>query len=220
MKIAAGLDRPQGDLRPGTRVRRPGRGRPSQGLRGLRASSCATDGNQAPSAFPFINESASEPPGRRGRLPGLRLALDEIRPGIAGPPALLHARRDPVDRRAASRLYDDSYNSNPRALEAALMSLAALPAGAEGRRPGRHARARSRTKGNSTARRARPWPAGLGRPCRRRPARGPYRRGGGDRGGPARRRHPTVSPTPAAAATPSTGSSGTATSCWSRDPGA
>ncbi len=57
----------------------------------------------------------------------LNLRLDEIRP------AILALRPFPmrgilVETGGGVRVYDDSYNSNPRALEAALKSLAALPA--------------------------------------------------------------------------------------------
>ena len=69
-----------------------------------------------------------EPPGRRGRLPcPSACGLDEIRPAIRGlkPFAM---RGAVVEAGRGIRIYDDSYNSNPRALDAALTSLAALPA--------------------------------------------------------------------------------------------
>ena len=55
------------------------------------------------------------------------LGLDEIRPAVRNlRPAAM--RGTIVEAGRGLRLYDDSYNSNPRALEAALSSLAALPA--------------------------------------------------------------------------------------------
>ncbi len=79
-------------------------------------------------AFPFINEAY---------VPNLLAAaavcrafgfsLDEIMPKIAElrPSAM---RGVLVELGAGIRLYDDSYNSSPRALDSALRSLAALPA--------------------------------------------------------------------------------------------
>lgn len=57
----------------------------------------------------------------------LGLSLDEIRPAIRDlkPFAM---RGTVVDAGRGVRVYDDSYNSNPRALETALKSLAGLPA--------------------------------------------------------------------------------------------
>ena len=56
------------------------------------------------------------------------LGLDEIVPAIRGlRPMAMRGAAAPAAR--GLRLYDDSYNSNPRALEAALASLGALPAG-------------------------------------------------------------------------------------------
>jgi UDP-N-acetylmuramoyl-tripeptide--D-alanyl-D-alanine ligase len=57
----------------------------------------------------------------------LGLSFDEIRPAIRGLRPCAH-RGVLVEASGGVRVYDDSYNSNPRALEAALKSLAALPA--------------------------------------------------------------------------------------------
>jgi UDP-N-acetylmuramoyl-tripeptide--D-alanyl-D-alanine ligase len=55
------------------------------------------------------------------------LSLEEIRPGMAGLRPF-SGRGVLAELGGGVRLYDDSYNSNPRALEAALKSLGALPA--------------------------------------------------------------------------------------------
>jgi UDP-N-acetylmuramoyl-tripeptide--D-alanyl-D-alanine ligase len=57
----------------------------------------------------------------------LGLGLDEVRPAIQGlrPFAM---RGAVIEAPGGLRIYDDSYNSNPRALDTALASLAALPA--------------------------------------------------------------------------------------------
>jgi UDP-N-acetylmuramoyl-tripeptide--D-alanyl-D-alanine ligase len=78
--------------------------------------------------FPFINESYV--PNFLAAAAVCRafdLSLEAIRPRIAGlkPFAM---RGVLVELKGGVRLYDDSYNSNPRALEAALKSLGALPA--------------------------------------------------------------------------------------------
>jgi UDP-N-acetylmuramoyl-tripeptide--D-alanyl-D-alanine ligase len=58
----------------------------------------------------------------------LGLGLDEVRPALLT--LRPHAGRGVlVEAGGGVRVYDDSYNSNPRALEAALTGLAALPAG-------------------------------------------------------------------------------------------
>ena len=79
-------------------------------------------------SFPFLNEAAVENLLAAAAVSlSLDLSFEEIRPAIAGlrPSAhrglLVEAGRD-------IRVYDDTYNSNPRALESALNSLAALPA--------------------------------------------------------------------------------------------
>jgi len=78
--------------------------------------------------FPFINESyvmnllAAVAVGRV-----FGLALEELRPAIAGlRPSTMRGLLVTLAR--GVRLYDDSYNSNPRALESVLKSLGALPA--------------------------------------------------------------------------------------------
>jgi UDP-N-acetylmuramoyl-tripeptide--D-alanyl-D-alanine ligase len=78
--------------------------------------------------FPFLNAAAVD-----DLLAAAAVALsfglgpEEIRPAIAGlRPSLRRGRL--VETGRGLRVYDDSYNSNPRALEAALKSLAALPA--------------------------------------------------------------------------------------------
>jgi len=78
--------------------------------------------------FPFVNESyimnllAAVAVGR-----AFGLGLGELRPAIAGlKPAAMRGLL--VALAGGVRLYDDSYNSNPRALEAVLKSLGALPA--------------------------------------------------------------------------------------------
>jgi len=79
-------------------------------------------------AFPFVNESyvmnllAAVAVGL-----AFGLGLEELRPAISGlrPSAM---RGLLATLAGGVRLYDDSYNSNPRALEAVLKSLGALPA--------------------------------------------------------------------------------------------
>jgi len=58
----------------------------------------------------------------------LGLGLDDVLPAVKGLRSL-PMRGVVVEAGRGLRIYDDSYNSNPRALEAALTSLAALPAG-------------------------------------------------------------------------------------------
>jgi UDP-N-acetylmuramoyl-tripeptide--D-alanyl-D-alanine ligase len=78
--------------------------------------------------FPFLNKAAvADLLAAAAVSLALGLRLDEIRPALLAlrPFAM---RGDLVDAGGGVRVYDDSYNSNPRALEAALTSLAALPA--------------------------------------------------------------------------------------------
>jgi UDP-N-acetylmuramoyl-tripeptide--D-alanyl-D-alanine ligase len=78
--------------------------------------------------FPFLNEAAVENLLAAAAVSfSLGLSFDEIRPAIAGLRPFAH-RGLLVEAGRGIRVYDDSYNSNPRALEAALKSLAALPA--------------------------------------------------------------------------------------------
>jgi len=78
--------------------------------------------------FPFVNESfISDFLAAAAVCRALGLTLAEIRPKIAGlKPSSM--RGVLVGLGGGVRLCDDSYNSNPRALEAALKSLGALPA--------------------------------------------------------------------------------------------
>jgi len=79
-------------------------------------------------ALPCINEAAvANLLAAAGVCLSLGLAFDEIRPAIRAlrPFAM---RGAVVEAGRGIRVYDDSYNSNPRALDAALASLAALPA--------------------------------------------------------------------------------------------
>jgi UDP-N-acetylmuramoyl-tripeptide--D-alanyl-D-alanine ligase len=79
-------------------------------------------------AFPCINEAAvANLLAAAGVCLSLGLRLDEISPAIQ---ALrpFSMRGALIETARGIRVYDDSYNSNPRALEAALTSLAALPA--------------------------------------------------------------------------------------------
>ena len=69
----------------------------------------------------------------------LGLSLDEIAAAVARRQAGRDARRRPPHAGEGSLLVDDSYNSNPDAVDKALESAAALPARAAGRRAGRHA---------------------------------------------------------------------------------
>lgn len=79
--------------------------------------------------FPFLNEAAVDDLLAAAAVSfSLGLTFDEIRPAIAGLRPFTH-RGELVAAGRGVRVYDDSYNSNPRALEAALKSLAALPAG-------------------------------------------------------------------------------------------
>jgi UDP-N-acetylmuramoyl-tripeptide--D-alanyl-D-alanine ligase len=79
-------------------------------------------------SFPFLNEAAVENLLAAAAVSlSLGLSFDEIRPAIGGLRPC--ARRGVlIEAGGGVRVYDDSYNSNPRALEAALKSLAALPA--------------------------------------------------------------------------------------------
>ncbi len=79
-------------------------------------------------AFPCVNEAAVENLLAAASVSlsyGLR--LDEIRPAIRELKPFT-MRGAVVEAGRGIRVYDDSYNSNPRALEAALKSLAGLPA--------------------------------------------------------------------------------------------
>ena len=78
--------------------------------------------------FPFLNEAAVADLLAAAAVSfALGLRLDEIVPGLKSlrPTA---GRGLLVEAAGGVRVYDDSYNSNPHALEAALRSLAALPA--------------------------------------------------------------------------------------------
>ncbi len=78
--------------------------------------------------FPFLNESfVPDFLAAAAVCRALGLTLAEIRPKIAGlrPSSM---RGVLVELGGGVRLCDDSYNSNPRALEAALKSLGSLPA--------------------------------------------------------------------------------------------
>jgi UDP-N-acetylmuramoyl-tripeptide--D-alanyl-D-alanine ligase len=78
--------------------------------------------------FPFVNEAlVPDLLAAAAVCLAFGLGWEEIAPGI---PALRpFAMRGVLEEADGIRLYDDSYNSNPRALEAALRSLAGLPAG-------------------------------------------------------------------------------------------
>jgi UDP-N-acetylmuramoyl-tripeptide--D-alanyl-D-alanine ligase len=78
--------------------------------------------------FPCVNEAAvANLLAAAGVCLALGSSLDEIRPVI--PTLKPFAMRGVLVTAAGGiRIYDDSYNSNPRALEAALTSLAGLPA--------------------------------------------------------------------------------------------
>lgn len=78
--------------------------------------------------FPFVNEAhVSNLLAATAVSLAFGLDLEEIRPAIPSLRPL--SMRGILEEAGGIRLYDDSYNSNPRALEAALMSLADLPAG-------------------------------------------------------------------------------------------
>ena len=79
--------------------------------------------------FPFVNEAAvADLLAAAAVAYALGLRLGEVAPAIESlRPAA--GRGLLVEAPGGVRIYDDSYNSNPRALEAALRSLAALPAG-------------------------------------------------------------------------------------------
>jgi len=79
-------------------------------------------------AFRFVNDAAvSNLLAASAVCLALGLRLEEIRPAILALQPL-SGRGALVETGGGIRLCDDSYNSNPRALEAALRSLAALPA--------------------------------------------------------------------------------------------
>jgi UDP-N-acetylmuramoyl-tripeptide--D-alanyl-D-alanine ligase len=78
--------------------------------------------------FPFINESSV--PNFLAAAAVCRafgLSLEEIQTKVSGLKPI-SMRGILLDLHGGIRLYDDSYNSNPRALEAVLKSLGALPA--------------------------------------------------------------------------------------------
>ena len=79
-------------------------------------------------AFPCVNEAAVANLLAAAAVSlSFGLPFDEIRPAIRGLKPF--AMRGAVfEAGGGIRVYDDSYNSNPRALDAALKSLAALPA--------------------------------------------------------------------------------------------
>jgi UDP-N-acetylmuramoyl-tripeptide--D-alanyl-D-alanine ligase len=82
-----------------------------------------------PIPFPFLNEAAvANLLAAAAVCLSFGMGFDEIRPAIQGFRPLVR-RGEIVAAGGDLRVYDDSYNSNPRALEAALVSLAALPAG-------------------------------------------------------------------------------------------
>jgi UDP-N-acetylmuramoyl-tripeptide--D-alanyl-D-alanine ligase len=78
--------------------------------------------------FPFVNEAAVANLLAAAAVSlALGLRLDEIQPAILA--FRPFAKRGVlIEAPGGVRVYDDSYNSNPRALEAVLKSLAALPA--------------------------------------------------------------------------------------------
>jgi UDP-N-acetylmuramoyl-tripeptide--D-alanyl-D-alanine ligase len=79
-------------------------------------------------SLPFINEAAVANLLAAAAVSfALGLRLDDISPVIPGLRPLA-GRGLLVETADGVRVYDDSYNSNPRALEAVLSSLAALPA--------------------------------------------------------------------------------------------
>ncbi len=79
-------------------------------------------------AFPFVNDSAvSNLLAASAVCLALGLRLEEVRPAILALQPF-SGRGTLVETEGGIRVYDDSYNSNPRALEAALRSLAVLPA--------------------------------------------------------------------------------------------
>lgn len=80
-------------------------------------------------SFPFLNEAAVDNLLAAAAVAlSLGLGPEEIRPAIAGlRPSPRRGRL--VETARGIRVYDDSYNSNPRALEAVLKGLTALPAG-------------------------------------------------------------------------------------------
>jgi UDP-N-acetylmuramoyl-tripeptide--D-alanyl-D-alanine ligase len=77
--------------------------------------------------FPFVNE-AHVPDLLAAAAAGLALGLDLEEIAAAVPSLRPFSMRGTLEEAGGLRLYDDSYNSNPRALEAALASLAGLPA--------------------------------------------------------------------------------------------
>ena len=78
--------------------------------------------------FPFVNEAhVPNLLAAAAVCLALGLGLQDIAPVI--PTLRPFPMRGALEETGGIRLYDDSYNSNPRALEAALRSLAGLPAG-------------------------------------------------------------------------------------------
>jgi len=79
-------------------------------------------------AFPFVSDAAvSNLLAASAVCLALGLRLEEIRPAILALQPF-SGRGTLVETGGGVRVYDDSYNSNPRALETALKSLAVLPA--------------------------------------------------------------------------------------------
>ncbi|MEN6310971.1 MAG: UDP-N-acetylmuramoyl-tripeptide--D-alanyl-D-alanine ligase [Acidobacteriota bacterium] len=77
--------------------------------------------------FPFVNDAfIPDLLAAAAVCQAMGLTLGEIRPRIAG--LKPSAMRGVLEECGGVRLYDDSYNSNPRALEAVLKSLGGLPA--------------------------------------------------------------------------------------------
>jgi UDP-N-acetylmuramoyl-tripeptide--D-alanyl-D-alanine ligase len=82
----------------------------------------------AETSFSFLNEAAVDNLLAAAAVSfSFGLSFDEIRPAIAGLRPLPH-RGALVEAGRGVRVYDDSYNSNPRALAVALESLGARPA--------------------------------------------------------------------------------------------
>jgi UDP-N-acetylmuramoyl-tripeptide--D-alanyl-D-alanine ligase len=84
--------------------------------------------SSTPVTLPCVNEAAvANLLAAAAAALALGLDLEEIRPAIDGL-GPFPARGALIEPGRGLRVYDDSYNSNPRALEAALASLSVLPA--------------------------------------------------------------------------------------------
>jgi UDP-N-acetylmuramoyl-tripeptide--D-alanyl-D-alanine ligase len=127
MKIAAGWRGPRLTFGLGEACQVRAEDVRSKGFEGLEFD-LVYEKEKSPVGFPFLNEAyVLDLLAAAAVCLALGLSLEEIRPRIASLRPF-SMRGVLVELEGGIRLYDDSYNSNPRALEAALKSLGALQA--------------------------------------------------------------------------------------------